>query len=55
VDLLSRNALRGLATAEKHHADLWAIRIQQLGATLPEYSGPPGDLLRFFHASRWLS
>jgi vacuolar iron transporter family protein len=26
-----RNALRGLATAEKHHADLWAGRIKELG------------------------
>jgi Mn-containing catalase len=26
-----RNALRGLATAEKHHADLWAGRIKSLG------------------------
>src|SRR5271170_4222584 len=40
MDPLRRNALRGLATAEKHHADLWAARIQQLGGTLPEYSGP---------------
>jgi len=41
ADPLRRNALRGLATAEKHHADLWAARIQQLGGTLPDYSGPP--------------
>jgi Mn-containing catalase len=26
-----RNALRGLAMAEKHHADLWAERIKELG------------------------
>jgi VIT1/CCC1 family predicted Fe2+/Mn2+ transporter/rubrerythrin len=36
-----RNALRGLAAAEKHHADLWAQRILQLGGALPEYSGTP--------------
>jgi VIT1/CCC1 family predicted Fe2+/Mn2+ transporter/rubrerythrin len=34
-----RNALRGLATAEKHHADLWAGRIKELGATKPQYTG----------------
>jgi vacuolar iron transporter family protein len=34
-----RNALRGLAAAEKHHADLWGRRIAELGGTLPEYSG----------------
>src|SRR5271168_1276775 len=36
-----RNALRGLATAEKHHADLWARRIRAMGGTLPQYSGDP--------------
>jgi VIT1/CCC1 family predicted Fe2+/Mn2+ transporter/bacterioferritin (cytochrome b1) len=35
-----RNALRGLASAEKHHAELWAGRIQQLGGSEPKYSGP---------------
>ena len=34
-----RNALRGLATAEKHHADLWAGRIRELGGPKPEYAG----------------
>ncbi len=34
-----RNALRGLATAEKHHADLWAGRIKELGGTEPQYAG----------------
>src|SRR5580693_7375477 len=34
-----RNALRGLATAEKHHADLWAGRIRELGEAEPEYTG----------------
>ncbi len=36
-----RNALRGLATAEKHHADLWAERIRQLEGTEPQYRGAP--------------
>ena len=34
-----RNALRGLAMAEKHHADLWAVRIKALGGPEPEYEG----------------
>jgi Mn-containing catalase len=34
-----RNALRGLATAEKHHADLWAGRIKELGGTEHQYAG----------------
>src|ERR1700730_1133755 len=34
-----RNALRGLAAAEKHHADLWAARIRELGGPEPKYSG----------------
>jgi vacuolar iron transporter family protein len=34
-----RNALRGLAMAEKHHADLWAGRIKELGWTEPRYNG----------------
>ena len=41
-----RNALRGLATAEKHHADLWAGRIRELDG--PE---PVGSR----HASRFAS
>ena len=39
VDPQRRNALRGLAAAEKHHAELWAGRIEQLGATVPQYAG----------------
>jgi VIT1/CCC1 family predicted Fe2+/Mn2+ transporter len=39
VDPQRRNALRGLAAAEKHHADLWAGRIQELGAPAPQYAG----------------
>jgi VIT1/CCC1 family predicted Fe2+/Mn2+ transporter/rubrerythrin len=36
-----RNALRGLATAEKHHADLWAGRIRALSGAEPQYKGDP--------------
>src|SRR5271168_4080254 len=36
-----RNALRGLATAENHHADLWAGRIRALGGIEPQYNGDP--------------
>jgi vacuolar iron transporter family protein len=36
-----RNALRGLAMAEKHHADLWVGRIKELGGTEPQFSGNP--------------
>ena len=32
-------ALRNLALAEKHHADLWAGRLTGLGAPVPEYKG----------------
>jgi len=34
-----RNALRGLAAAEKHHAGLWAGRILELGGQAPQYRG----------------
>jgi VIT1/CCC1 family predicted Fe2+/Mn2+ transporter/rubrerythrin len=36
-----RNALRGLATAEKHHAELWAGRILALQGSEPRYTGDP--------------
>jgi VIT1/CCC1 family predicted Fe2+/Mn2+ transporter/rubrerythrin len=36
-----RNALRGLASAEKHHAELWAGRIRDLGGPEPQYTGDP--------------
>src|SRR3984893_18799637 len=39
VDPQRRNALRGLAAAEKHHADLWAARIAELGGSAPKYDG----------------
>src|ERR1700731_4441914 len=37
-----RSSLRGLARAEKHHADLWAKRLEEKGAAAPQYSGPGG-------------
>jgi VIT1/CCC1 family predicted Fe2+/Mn2+ transporter/bacterioferritin (cytochrome b1) len=39
VEPQRRNALRGLAAAEKHHADLWASRIQELAGPVPRYTG----------------
>jgi vacuolar iron transporter family protein len=42
ADAHRRNALRGLAMAEKHHADLWAKRIRELGGSEPQYQGNPG-------------
>jgi vacuolar iron transporter family protein len=39
ADPQRRNALRGLAAAEKHHADLWAGRIHELGAPAPQFTG----------------
>ena len=39
-----RNALRGLAAAEKHHAELWAERVQALnGPTLVYRGNPAGE------------
>ncbi len=34
-----RNALRGLAAAERHHADLWAGRLRELGSPTLVYRG----------------
>jgi VIT1/CCC1 family predicted Fe2+/Mn2+ transporter/rubrerythrin len=34
-----RRALRNLALAEKHHADLWSERLAKLGVAAPEYEG----------------
>src|ERR1035437_2423621 len=34
-----RRTLRSLALAEKHHADLWAMRLTHLGSPIPEYDG----------------
>jgi VIT1/CCC1 family predicted Fe2+/Mn2+ transporter/rubrerythrin len=39
TDPYRRNALRGLAAAEKQHADLWAGRIRELGGREPSYTG----------------
>ncbi|WP_446743394.1 VIT1/CCC1 transporter family protein [Silvibacterium acidisoli] len=41
ADAHRRHVLRGLAMAEKHHADLWASRIKELGGTEPRYDGKP--------------
>ncbi len=40
-DARRRSALRGLARAEKHHAELWARRIEELGGPAPVYRGAP--------------
>jgi VIT1/CCC1 family predicted Fe2+/Mn2+ transporter/rubrerythrin len=34
-----KSVLRGLAHAEKHHADLWATRMKALGISVPQYEG----------------
>ena len=34
-----RNALRGLAAAERHHADLWSARLRELGGPTLVYRG----------------
>ncbi len=39
ADPQRRSALRGLARAEKHHADLWAGRIEALNGNPPTYKG----------------
>jgi vacuolar iron transporter family protein len=39
ADPQRRVSLRGLANAEKHHAELWANRIQALGGDEPVYKG----------------
>ena len=41
TDPKRRSALHGLATAEKHHADLWGSRIRALGGPEPTYTGHP--------------
>jgi VIT1/CCC1 family predicted Fe2+/Mn2+ transporter/rubrerythrin len=38
-DSQRRRALRNLALAEKHYADLWAARLTGLGAPAPQYEG----------------
>ena len=39
IDPQRKSALHGLSTAEKHHADLWAGRIRDLGGAEPVYTG----------------
>jgi len=39
TDPQRRRTLRNLALAEQHHAGLWASRLTQLGAPVPEYDG----------------
>jgi len=41
ADARRRSALRSLARAEKHHAELWAKRIEDLGGHPPVYRGAP--------------
>ena len=40
-DPARRSALLGLARAERHHADQWSGRIQELGGPTPVYKGSP--------------
>ena len=40
-DTQRRSALKRLATAEKHHAELWAERIRANGGPMPVYRGNP--------------
>lgn len=42
TDPQRKATLRGLASAEKHHAELWAGRIAALGIPQPVYRGSPG-------------
>ena len=35
-----KTILRGLASAEKHHAELWESRLQELDVPVPTYRGP---------------
>lgn len=39
ADPRRRNALRGLAAAERHHADLWSHRLRELNGTTLVYRG----------------
>ena len=41
LDASRRNALRGLAAAEKHHAELWAERVHALSGPTLVYRGKP--------------
>lgn len=42
-DTHTRKALRGIAAAEKHHADLWADRLHALGAEVPAMDLRPDE------------
>lgn len=42
-DQNTRRALRGIAAAEKHHADLWADRLHALGAEVPAFDHRPDE------------
>ncbi len=42
-DQNTRRALRGIAAAEKHHADLWADRLHALGAEVPHFDQRPNE------------
>ena len=44
-DAQRKSVLRGLARAEKHHAELWAKRLQELGGPEPSYHGSPHGAL----------
>ena len=39
IDPQQCRALYAMALAEQHHADLWAARLKELGAEIPEYEG----------------
>ena len=39
----TRRALRGIAAAEKHHADLWADRLHTLDAEVPAFEQRPDE------------
>ena len=41
-DPMRAQVLRHLAQAELEHAELWALRISDLGGPVPEYKGSPG-------------
>lgn len=45
TDAQRRHSLRELASAEKHHADLWADRLHALGAEIPRFQPAPEDEL----------
>src|ERR1700684_2732548 len=42
-DQNTRRALRGIAAAEKHHADMWADRLHALGAEVPHFDQRPDE------------